>query len=189
MKKNHFHSNQVKANPIPGCQYVKSVQNDSIVKTLLTQVWRKVHALLGPIAQRVVLDQFVVEMGHMMREEDLLVKTNVNFAQLVCTVGNFKLLGCIFKNLWATDFYLCSSWYAAIHYDGFFLYIHFFFSAGNIVGNCSAGYFCLAGSDSYTPEQNSVNPDQSSCTTTPCAGPCPPGCMSCLDCYYIAFFH
>ena len=49
------------------------------------------------------------------------------------------------------------------------------FRAGNIIGDCSAGYFCLAGSDSYTPEQTAVNPDQDACTEKSCAGPCPAG--------------
>ncbi|XP_077985306.1 uncharacterized protein LOC144439946 [Glandiceps talaboti] len=49
---------------------------------------------------------------------------------------------------------------------------------GYIAGPCAAGYFCLAGSEDYTPagDPPSGNPDQDPCDPgTVCAGPCPSG--------------
>ncbi|KAI8480901.1 hypothetical protein Bbelb_413740, partial [Branchiostoma belcheri] len=54
----------------------------------------------------------------------------------------------------------------------------FFCRGGQLVGTCAAGYFCLAGSDDYTPEGDPppADPDQDPCTPGDvCAGPCPGG--------------
>ena len=46
---------------------------------------------------------------------------------------------------------------------------------GYISGDCSAGYYCLSGSDEFTPE-GYPPPANGECTAnTVCAGPCPAG--------------
>lgn len=45
---------------------------------------------------------------------------------------------------------------------------------GEIIDYCDAGFFCLSGSDSPTPDGTAPDP-RSSCPQDSCAGPCPAG--------------
>ena len=50
------------------------------------------------------------------------------------------------------------------------------FRGGYIAGDCSAGYFCLSGSENYTPDDVMPDPITRDCDpNTVCAGPCPAG--------------
>ena len=54
-------------------------------------------------------------------------------------------------------------------------------SGGYVAGDCSAGYFCLAGSDEYTPTYMTPDPVTRRCEPgLVCAGPCPAG-YYCLE--------
>ena len=48
------------------------------------------------------------------------------------------------------------------------------FREGEVTDYCEAGFFCLSGSDSPTPDGAAPDP-RSSCPQDSCAGPCPAG--------------
>ena len=57
-------------------------------------------------------------------------------------------------------------------------FLSHYYRGGYISGECSAGYFCLSGSDEYTPDTAPPTADPLSYPCVPntrCAGPCPAG--------------
>ena len=67
---------------------------------------------------------------------------------------------------------------AVVPYSNFITAVTYisFYRGGYISGDCSAGYFCLAGVQDYTPQDQQPFPTVANCTPGEfCGGPCPSG--------------